>query len=77
MVTKNFAHNSVTLNSDIITPASSLHSSAGQRRENVTKASWVEIRTVRDHSPHSVKTGSTWGYSLNLLPIKSEQDKEK
>ena len=43
--------------------ALSLHSSAGQGRENITKGSWVEIRTGRDHSLITVmgKTDSTWG----------------
>jgi len=38
-------------------------SSAGQGRENITKDSWVKIRTGRDHSPVTAtgKTVSTWG----------------
>ena len=41
----------------------SLPSSAGQGRENITKGSWVEIRTGRDHSPITVtgRTDLTWG----------------
>jgi len=36
-------------------------SSAGQGRENMTKVSWVEIRTGRNHSPIAFmgKIGST------------------
>jgi len=58
--------------------ALSLSSSSGQERENITKGSWVKIRTGRDHSPITVtnKTDSTWGSEFNLLPIKSEQDNE-
>jgi len=57
----------------------SLPSSAAQRRENIMKGSWVEIRTGRDHSRITVtgKANSTWGNELNLLPIKSEWNKEK
>jgi len=37
-------------------------------RENINKASWVEIRTGRHHSPITVtgKTDSTWG-KINLI----------
>jgi len=37
--------------------------SAGQWRANIMKASWVEIRTGRDHSPVTImgKTDSAWG----------------
>jgi len=42
--------------------------------KNMTKGSWVEIRTVRDPSPVTVmdKIDSTWGNWFNLSPTKSE-----
>ena len=38
-------------------------SSAGQREKNMTKSSWVKIRTRRDHSPITItgKTDLIWG----------------
>jgi len=41
----------------------SLHSSAGQGRENIMKGSRIEFRTERDHPPITVtgKTDSTQG----------------
>jgi len=43
--------------------ALSLHSSAGQGRENGTKGTWAEIRRGRYHSPITItgKTDSTCG----------------
>ena len=43
--------------------ALSLHSSAGQGRENTTKGSWVKIRAGGGHSAVTVmgKTDSAWG----------------
>ena len=59
--------------------ALSLLSTAGQERENITKGSWVEIRTGRDPSSNTVLgiTGSTYRYKVNLFITKSEQDNEK
>jgi len=39
------------------------HASAGQGRENTIKASWVKIRTGKDHSPVTTvgETDSAWG----------------
>jgi len=40
-----------------------LPSSAGKGRENITKDSWAETRTGRDHSLITItgRTDSTWG----------------
>ena len=56
--------------------ALSLTSSAGQGRENITKGSWVEIRTGRDPSPITItgKTDLTWG-KINLIYYQSNQSR--
>lgn len=58
--------------------ALSLPFSAGQRRENIMKGSWVKIRTRRSLTSccHG-QNRSAWGTQFNLFPIKSEWDYEK
>lgn len=47
----------------------SLPSSAGQGRENITSAWWVEMRTGENHSAVTAtgKTDLTWGNWPNIL----------
>ena len=49
-------------------------SSAGQRRENITKGSWVEIRTGSGHLPITVtgKTDSVWGKLTQFITNQPE-----
>jgi len=49
--------------------ALSIPSSAGQGRENMTKDSWVKIRTGRYHSPITIigKTDPTWRNQFNFI----------
>lgn len=56
----------------------SYFSASGEGRRNITKDSWVKIRTGRYESPVTItgKTDLTWG-KINLLPIKLEKGNEK
>lgn len=49
-------------------------SSAGQERENITKGSWVEVRTGKGHSSITVidKTDLAWG---NLIYYQSNHSR--
>jgi len=64
-------------------PSKPLYNSPFSTREGIkkkaTKASWVEVRTRRDHSPITImhKTDLTWRNGFNSLPIKSQKDNEK
>lgn len=52
----------------------SILSSDAQGRENITKDSWMQVRTGRDHSAGTItgETGLTWENLFPVLLIKSE-----
>ena len=48
--------------------------SAGQGEKSLTQGSWLEIRAGRAPCNYChEKSDSTWGYYVNLLPLKSEK----